>query len=106
VAADRHLGLRQRSIPARRLRRGGFRIDADGIHWIETSHLNDNARFAPKLVLAMRDDEEGLLFWNKTDGFGSLETADVFTEEQVRDLVIPIAHDQPEWIALPRGLRN
>ncbi len=85
---------------------GGFRIDADGIHWIETSHLNDNARFAPKLVLAMRDEEEGLLFWNKTDGFGSLETADVFTDEQARDLDVPIAHDQPEWIALPRGLRS
>lgn len=85
---------------------GGFRIDADGTHWIETSHLNDNARFAPKLVLAMRDDEEGLLFWNNTDGFGSLETADVFTEEQAGQMDIPIAHDQPKWIALPRGLRN
>ena len=52
----------------------------------------------------MRDEEEGLLFWNKADGFGSLETADVFTEQQARDL--PIAHDQPKWIALPRGLRN
>lgn len=47
---------------------GGFLIDAAGIHWIGTSMVHDKHRFSPKLVIAMRDTEEGLLFWNDRDG--------------------------------------
>lgn len=53
------------------------------------------------LVIAMRDPEEGLLFWNHDAGFGPLEEATVFTEKEASGYDLPIAHDQPEWIALP-----
>jgi len=53
------------------------------------------------LVIAMRDPEEGLLFWNSADGFGSLETATVFSEAEAANTDLPIADDQPEWLALP-----
>lgn len=83
---------------------GGFLIDAAGIHWIGTSMVHDKHRFSPKLVIAMRDTEEGLLFWNDRDGFGSLDSADVYTEEQALTVDLPIADDQPEWLALPSCL--
>ncbi|WP_328281972.1 hypothetical protein [Sphingobium sp.] len=53
------------------------------------------------LVIAMRDADEGLLFWNGDDGFGALETATVFSEAEAADIDLPIANDQPEWLALP-----
>lgn len=56
---------------------------------------------AGDLVITMRDPEEGLLFWNKEAGFGSLNEATVFTEKEASGYDLPIAHDQPEWIALP-----
>ena len=83
---------------------GGFMIDGAGIHWIETSKVHDTVHFAPKLVIATRDPEEGLLFWNSKDGFGTLDTADVFTESQALSTDLPIADDQPEWLALPACL--
>ena len=36
--------------------------------------------------------------------FGSLETADVYTESQAEGTDLPIANDQPEWLALPASL--
>ena len=83
---------------------GGFMIDTAGIHWIGTSMVHDKTHFAPKLVIAMRDGEEGLLFWNNNTGFGPLETADVYTESQAQGADLPIADDQPEWLALPASL--
>lgn len=80
---------------------GGFLIDTVGIHWIGTSMVHDKHHFSPKLVIAMRDEEEGLPFWNDREGFGSLEVADVYTEEQALNTDLPIADDQPEWLALP-----
>lgn len=56
------------------------------------------------LVIAMRDDEEGLLFWNSETGFGSLQTATVFPEAEASNTDLPIASDQPEWLALPAPL--
>ena len=79
-------------------------IDGAGIHWIETSKVHDTVHFAPKLVIATRDPEEGLLFWNSRTGFGSLDIADVFTESQALSTDLPIADDQPEWLALPACL--
>lgn len=80
---------------------GGFLIDAAGVHWIATSMVHDKTYFAPKLVIAMYHEDEGLLFWNENDGFGSLDSARVYTEEQARDFGLPIADNQPEWLALP-----
>lgn len=85
---------------------GGFMIDAAGIHWISTSMVHDKHRFSPKLVIAMRDEEEGLLFWNDRYGFGTLEAADIYTEEQALKTDLPIADDQPEWLALPSRLSS
>lgn len=56
------------------------------------------------LVIATRDAEEGLLFWNSNGGFGSLETATVFSEADASNTDLPIANDQPEWLALPAPL--
>lgn len=56
------------------------------------------------LVIATRDVEEGLLFWNSDTGFGALETATVFSETEAANADLPIADDQPEWLALPPPL--
>lgn len=56
------------------------------------------------LVVATRDAEEGLLFWNTETGFGDLERATVFSEAEAADFDLPIANDQPEWLALPSPL--
>ncbi|PTD15894.1 hypothetical protein CV103_21430 [Sphingomonas fennica] len=56
------------------------------------------------LVIATRDAEEGLLFWNSDTGFGALETATVFSDAEAANADLPIADDQPEWLALPPPL--
>ncbi len=56
------------------------------------------------LVIAIRDREEGLLFWNSDTGFGSLETATVFSETEAATYDLPIADDQPEWLPMPSPL--
>jgi hypothetical protein len=53
------------------------------------------------LVIAMKDPEEGLLFWNAANGFGDLVSATIFTEQQAADYDLPIADAQPEWMTLP-----
>jgi hypothetical protein len=53
------------------------------------------------LVIAMKDPKEGLLFWNNADGFGDLASARIFSEVQAEDYDLPIAGEQPEWMALP-----
>ncbi|MDQ4422138.1 hypothetical protein OOT33_17135 [Sphingobium sp. DEHP117] len=83
---------------------GAFRIDTDGIHWLSTSEAFDRERFASRLVLTTRNDEEGLLFWNNEYGFGALEDADIYTEAEADELGTVIADEEPEWIALPRRL--
>ena len=45
---------------------------------------------------------EGSLFWNTTNGFGNLESATTFTEEEASKYDLPIANDQPEWVQLPK----
>ncbi len=52
----------------------------------------------------MRDEEVGLPLWNEGQGFGSLETAEVYTGEQAREVDLSIANGQPEWLALPSSL--
>jgi hypothetical protein len=58
---------------------GYYEVRADGIFRV----LDDCEDIdAGHLVIAMFDPEEGLLFWNKDDGFGSLEQASVFAERR------------------------
>ncbi|MCG2841255.1 hypothetical protein L6Q21_09710 [Sandaracinobacter sp. RS1-74] len=52
-------------------------------------------------VLTIRDKEDGLLFWNNEDGFGSLESADIYSDAEAREQSMPIACDRPEWLVLP-----
>ena len=56
------------------------------------------------LVMAIRDADEGLLFWNSATGFGALETATVFSKAEAANCDLPIAGDQPEWLAMPAPL--
>ena len=52
-------------------------------------------------VLATRHADEGLLFWNLADGFGSLERASVYSEAEAASADVVIADDEPEWLQLP-----
>jgi len=83
---------------------GGFLIDAAGVHWVGTSMIHDKNHFATRYVLTIRDDEEGLLFWNDRHGFGPLEEARVYTDDEAKSAYVVIAADQPEWLALPSSL--
>ena len=60
---------------------------------------------ADGFVLATRNGEPGLSFWNNEDGFGSLARATVFSETEAAKFDLPIADDQPEWLAMPAPLR-
>ena len=56
-------------------------------------------------VLATRDREHGLSSWNNHNGFGALRDATVFSEEEAGAFDVPIADDEPEWLAMPAPLR-
>lgn len=53
------------------------------------------------LVIAKRDVEHGLDFWNNDAGFGRLADATVFTPAEAAEFDLPIADDEPEWLTLP-----
>lgn len=103
-----------------RLRAGEFGggaviITADGIDWHSTTGILNNAllRAAPGaaegqdgFVLATRDSDGDIAFWNSDTGFGALSTATVFTEDEARAHDPVIAADEPEWMALPAPLRG
>ena len=55
-------------------------------------------------VLATRDATHGLSFWSIEFGFGPLFNATVFSEQDAAAFDVPIAHDEPEWMALPSPL--
>lgn len=57
-----------------------------------------------RLVLTIRDTEQGLLFWNTDTGFGDLASATLFTEQEAANFDVPIAFDEPEWLACPAGV--
>ena len=88
-------------------------ITAAGIQWHSTQSILEHAfkrieagphEGVDGFVLATRDREHGLSFWNNTDGFGSLATATVFSEADAATLDKPIANDEPEWLAVPAPL--
>lgn len=55
-------------------------------------------------VLATRDRAHGLSFWSNADGFGALRDATVFSEDKAGVFDVPIADDEPEWLAMPAPL--
>lgn len=56
-------------------------------------------------VLATRDPAYGLSFWNNAYGFGPLFNATLFSESEASEFNVPIADDEPEWLAMPAPLR-
>lgn len=56
---------------------------------------------ARPLIIAKRDAEHGLDFWNNEDGFGRLADATVFTPAEAAEFDLPIADDEPEWLTMP-----
>lgn len=86
---------------------GGFVcITAQDISFGHSSMLLDAALAAApsdgaRYVIATRNAEWGLSFWNDQTGFDSLRAAATFTEEQAQNYDLPIANDQPEWLELP-----
>jgi hypothetical protein len=89
---------------------GAVIITADGIEYHSTHNIVRGA-LSPesgddktRLLLATRDAEHGLLFWNNTNGFGDLASATLFTEKDAASFAVPIAFDEPEWLACPAGV--
>lgn len=88
---------------------GGYvLITADHVHFNGTATLLDRAlarahgdASVDGFVLATRNREHGLSFWSNEAGFGPLSQATVFTEREAGEYDVPIADDQPEWLALP-----
>jgi hypothetical protein len=58
---------------------------------------------ARPLVIATRNRDHGLEFWNNQTGFGRLANATVFTPAEAASHDLPIADDEPEWLTLPRA---
>ncbi|HEX8058388.1 MAG TPA: hypothetical protein VF481_17110 [Novosphingobium sp.] len=86
-----------------------MRVDAFGGGYLEVGkdrivHLwspGDNPD-AARLVIALKDEQCGLLFWNKESGFGSLKEASVFTQDEADSYRLPSAHGaRPGWLELP-----
>lgn len=69
-----------------------------------TAALDAAADGAFGFVLATRDREHGLSFWNNTSGFGALRDATVFSEDEAGASDLPIADDEPEWLTIPTPL--
>lgn len=85
-------------------------ITEAGIEWHNTQAILERAfdriekgpfEGIDGFVLATRDREHGLSFWNHDHGFGTLATATVFTEAEAAQFDKPIADDEPEFMALP-----
>lgn len=98
-----------------RLRPGEFGggyvvVREDGLEFGGSSRLLDRAiarghhEGIDGYVLATREPEAGLLFWNTASGFGALAAATVFSEAEAANFDIPLAADQPEWLAMPAPL--
>lgn len=56
-------------------------------------------------VLATRDHAHSLSFWSNDYGFGPLFNPTVFGEAEAAIRDVPIADDEPLWLAMPAPLR-
>ena len=70
-----------------------------------TREIKDPDEAVDGYVLAIRDPEYGLSFWNNDEGFGRLALATVFGEDDAAVFDKPIADDEPEWLTMPAPLR-
>ena len=69
-----------------------------------TREIRDPDEAVDGFVLALADREHGLSFWNNEHGFGRLALATVFSEDEAGRFDKPIAHAEPEWLAMPAPL--
>lgn len=89
---------------------GAVIITAGGIDYHSTNTIVRDALSSKPdattahLVLTTRDAEHGLLFWNNDTGFGNLASATLFTEAEAASFDVPIANDEPEWLACPAAV--
>ncbi|OYX59765.1 MAG: hypothetical protein B7Y89_17655 [Novosphingobium sp. 32-60-15] len=99
-----------------RLRAGEFGggyvvITETAIEYGSTGRMLDRAlarvhdEGADGFVLAMRQAEHGLSFWNDAGGFDRLARARIFSEAEAGSFELPVANDEPEWLAMPGPLR-
>ena len=88
-------------------------VTAAGITYHNTRDILDHAitreikgpdEAVDGFVLALADREHGLSFWNNEHGFGRLALATVFSEDEAGRFDKPIAHTEPEWLAMPAPL--
>ena len=84
------------------------RIDAFGGGYMEVGANGiirlidpDDPVAVKRLVLAARDVEDGLTFWNNDTGFGALVSATVFGEAEAQKAILPVGADRSEWLELP-----
>lgn len=54
------------------------------------------------VVLARRDPDHGLSFWNEHGDYGRLAIARVFTDAEAGTFASATGEDQTEWLSLPR----
>lgn len=99
-----------------RLRAGEFGggyvvITETAIEYGSTGRMLDRAltrvhdEGADGFVLAIRQAEHGLSFWNDAAGFDRLARARIFSEAEAGSFELPVANDEPEWLAMPGPLR-
>ncbi len=99
-----------------RLRAGEFGggyvvITETAIEYGSTGRMLDRAlarvhdEGADGFVLAIRHAEHGLSFWNDAGGFDRLARARIFSEAEAGSFELPVANDEPEWLAMPGPLR-
>jgi hypothetical protein len=84
------------------------RIDAFGGGYMEVGSDRiirlidpDDPIHRPRMVLAARDPENGLTFWNDATGFGALSAATVSSKAEAEIATLPADVDRPEWLELP-----
>lgn len=87
-------------------------ITSDGPSYHSTTQLLDAAlagkdnEVGERYVLTTGNAEHVLDFWNDRTGFGRMRDARVFSEVEAAAFDVPIAHDQPEWMAVPATMRR
>lgn len=90
-------------------------ITAAGVQYHNTRDILDRAitreisgpdEAVDGFVLALADHEHGLSFWNNEHGFGRLALATVYSADEASRFEKPVAHVEPEWLAMPAPLTS
>ena len=79
-----------------------FGTSARGIERALGRYSGDGAN---GLVLAIRNDDDGLLIWNNKTGFGSVGTATIFATAEAANFHPLIGINHAEWLCAPTPLK-